>query len=199
VPLVANFALKKRKRPTLDFLARKHPVPGQMSLSEYDVFAVLNGLRIMQHRWPQGFAVSVMRRVRPELEKQHPRILKQNPTDLFDQKEIVKRARPGDIAVDNTDPVFLSVVSKVRDAAEGLSTRPACAVCRGVAEAAKFIRNEHAEIWTMFEVVTLAHKLHEELEKTEPRRRGPTVVTHVKNWSYLTLNIGSLFRPLADA
>ena len=40
----------------------------------------------MQHGWPQGFAVSVLRRVRPELEKEHARILKQDPAILFDQQ-----------------------------------------------------------------------------------------------------------------
>jgi hypothetical protein len=41
--------------------------------SEYEAFALLNGLRIMQHEWPQGFAVSIMRRVRLDLEKVHAR------------------------------------------------------------------------------------------------------------------------------
>ena len=75
--------------------------------SEYDGFALLNGLRLMGHGWPQGFAVSTMRRLRLDLEKEHARILKQNPDELFNEQEIRKNAQPGDIAVDNTDPVFL--------------------------------------------------------------------------------------------
>src|SRR3954454_9208813 len=70
--------------------------------SDYEAFAVLNGLRIMDHRWPQGFAVSVMRRVRPDLEREHIRILNQRPDKLFDQQAIRAQARPGAIAVDNT-------------------------------------------------------------------------------------------------
>jgi predicted DNA-binding transcriptional regulator YafY len=46
--------------------------------SEYEAFALLNGLRLMAHGWPQGVAVTLMRRVRSELEKQHARILNQD-------------------------------------------------------------------------------------------------------------------------
>src|SRR5678815_5177054 len=54
-----------------------------ISFSEYEAFALLNGLRIMGHGWPQGFAVSIMRRVRPDLEKEQARILSQCPDKLF--------------------------------------------------------------------------------------------------------------------
>ena len=46
--------------------------------SEYEAFSLLNGLRLMEHGWPQSFAVSIMRRVRADLEKDHARILKQD-------------------------------------------------------------------------------------------------------------------------
>ena len=36
----------------------------------------------------------------------------------------------------------------------------------------EFSRDVGASSVTMFEVVTLAHRLHQELMKTEPRRRG---------------------------
>ena len=42
---------------------------GVVLFSEYEAFALLNGLRIMEHGWPQSFAVSVMRRVRLDLER----------------------------------------------------------------------------------------------------------------------------------
>jgi hypothetical protein len=55
---------------------------------------VLNGLRIMGHGWPQGFAVAIMRRVRPDLEREHARILRQDPHKLFDPEAIRAAARP---------------------------------------------------------------------------------------------------------
>jgi hypothetical protein len=90
------------------FFSDEAPGTGaDISFSQYEAFAVLNGLRIMDHGWPQGFAVSIMRRIRPDLEKEHARILRQAPEKLFDWRTIAARARPGDIAVDNTDPVFI--------------------------------------------------------------------------------------------
>jgi hypothetical protein len=145
---------------------------GVVSLSEYEAFALLNGLRIMEHRWPQGFAVSVMRRVRPDLEREHARILKQDPDRLFDQEAIRATGRPGDIAADNTDPVYLTLASKAQRAPDETHAAPFSAVCRGYGKVSEFSRNVGASSVTMFEVVTLAHRLHQELMKTKPRRRG---------------------------
>jgi hypothetical protein len=61
-----------------------------------------------------NFAVSIMRRVRVDLEREHARILKQDPRKLFDWERIRATAREGDIGVDNTDPVFLSFKREAR-------------------------------------------------------------------------------------
>ena len=79
--------------------------------SSYEAFALLNGLRLMEHGWPQGLAVSVMREVRSALEEQHKRILLHDPKWLFDKEAIRKNAREGDLAFDNQDPVLLAIVS----------------------------------------------------------------------------------------
>jgi hypothetical protein len=91
-PEEANFA----------FFSEDAPGTGvDISFSEYDAFSLLNALRIMGHSWPQGFAVAIMRRVRPALEREHARILRQSPDKLFDQEAIHAKAREGDIAADN--------------------------------------------------------------------------------------------------
>jgi hypothetical protein len=138
--------------------------------SEYESFALLNGLRLLGHAWPQAFAVSVLRQVRPELEDQHARIRKQDPKSLFDPTEIVRNARPGAMAFDNTDPVLLTIVSNGAPSEHGESIP--CAVCRGEAAAMKFAREHGAGAWTMFELATIAHQLSKELAETEPVRRG---------------------------
>src|SRR5713101_7256037 len=103
---------KDTEEANFGFFSEEAPGTGAViSFSEYEAFALLNGLRIMDHGWPQGFAVSIMRRVRPDLEREHARILRQHPDKLFDQQAIRARARPGDIAVDNVDPVVLTVAS----------------------------------------------------------------------------------------
>ena len=142
--------------------------------SEYEAFALLNGLRLIVHGWPQGFAVSVMRRVRPELENEHVRILKQDKNWLFDQEAIRKNAKEGDLAFDNQDPVLLTIVSKPGVPLGEQGEPHGCAIRRGANEAMRFV-------WeviggggsSMFEIVRVAHRLSEELALTEPRRRGP--------------------------
>jgi hypothetical protein len=162
------------------FFSEEAPGTGvDISFSEYDAFALINGLRIMTHRWPQGFAVSVMRRVRVDLEREHGRILRQRPEELFYQQVMLARARPGelararpgDLAVDNRDPVFLTIASKAPRVDQG-DAAPLAAVCRGLENVGKFSRDLGASSVTLFEVATLAHRLHQELLKTEPRHRG---------------------------
>jgi hypothetical protein len=110
---------KDPEQANFGFFSEEAPGTGaDISFSEYEAFALSNGLRIMGHGWPQGFAVSIMRRVRSDLEREHARILKQDPVQLFDQRVIRAKAREGDIAVDNTDPVFLVLASKEERASD---------------------------------------------------------------------------------
>jgi hypothetical protein len=164
---------KDPEEANFGFFSEEAPGTGaDISFSEYEAFALLNGLRIMGHGWPQGFAVAIMRRVRPALETEHARILGQDPDQLFDQEAIRAKAREGDIYVDNTDPVFLVLASKAQRAADELQAAPLAAVCPGLAKVSEFSRDVGASSVTMFEVVTLAHRLHRDLMKTKPRRRG---------------------------
>ena len=141
----------------------------EVLFSGYEAFALHTALRLLDHDRPQGFAVSLLRRLRPELERHHARILRQNPKVLFDQEAIRRNARLGDLAFDNTDPVLLVVASRRgQDGSEPL----ACAVCQGAVEMAKFLKQENTRSWSAHELVTPAHALARELSKTEPRKRG---------------------------
>jgi hypothetical protein len=168
-----NLRSKDAEEANFGFFSDEAPGTGAViSFSEFEAFALLNGLRIMEHGWPQGLAVSIMRRVRRDLEREHARILRQCPDKLFDQQVIWASARPGDIAVDNTDPVFLTVASKAQRPLDKARDPPLSAVCHGFAKVGEFSRGTGASSVTMFEVATLAHKLRQELMKTKPRRRG---------------------------
>jgi hypothetical protein len=114
----ANFAFFNEEAPGTG---------ADISFSQYEACAGLNALRIMDHGWPQGFAVSIMRRIRPDLEKEHARILRQPPEKLFDWQVIRARARPGDIAVDNTDPVFIVLATPIRRSPDEAQTAPVSA------------------------------------------------------------------------
>ena len=136
----------------------------------YEAFALLTGLRLMRDRWPQELVVAVLRRVKPDLERHHARILRQDPVVLFDEGQIRGRAKPGDLAVNTTDPVYLVINS--RDQKDHSSSNPA-AICRGQAELMRFIKaSGPGQTWTVTELGTSIHALSLALAKTAPRKRG---------------------------
>jgi hypothetical protein len=136
--------------------------------SQYEACALLTGLRLLAHGWPQGFVVAILRRVRPEFEREHARILKQEPAALFDAQLIRQKAQPGNLAVDNADPVFLTIGSGETQAKDV----PLCAICRGQDGAMTFMKRQGVQSVTIFELASVAHKLSGELAKAAPRKRG---------------------------
>jgi hypothetical protein len=135
--------------------------------SGYEAFALFIGLQMLEQGWPQGFAVSVLRRARPDLEREHARILRQDPAVLFNDVLIEKILRTSDTYVDNADPVYLVIVPKARK--QGALS---CAVCRGMKEVSKILKRQAAQSWTSFELVTPAHFLADKLSTVPPRLRG---------------------------
>jgi hypothetical protein len=162
-PELANYA----------FYSSDSPGRGvEVWFSNYEAFALMTGLRLLQHRWPQSFPVAVLRRLRPQLEREHARILKQDPKILFDQKRIRENARPGDLYVDNTDPIFLTIASREAHLKEGPTGTLPCAVCHGREQMFKFVKEQSARSSSSTELATLAHALSLQLSKVQPRKRG---------------------------
>ena len=162
-PQMANYA----------FFSSDMPGRGiEIWFSDYEAFALLTGLLLLRHGWPQSFAVGIMRRLRPDLEKQHGRILKQDPKILFDAEVIRQSARPGALYVNNTDPVFLTIVSRQASSSENNSDMPPCGVCRGLEEVSQFLKREKAQSHTLMDLVTATHALSSQLQKVQPRKRG---------------------------
>jgi hypothetical protein len=136
----------------------------------YEAFALLTGLRLMEQGWPQGLVVAVLRRVRPDLEGQHARIVRQNPIIFLNNDQIREQARPGDLAVSNPDPVFLVINAQDRERDTG--PNPA-AICQGQAELMDFIKTwGPGQSWSVTELGTSIQALSVALAKTEPRKRG---------------------------
>jgi hypothetical protein len=161
------------ERANYAFYSSDSPGRGvEVWFSDYEAFALMTGLRLLQHRWPQSFPVAVLRRLRPQLEREHARILKQDPKILFDQKRIQENARPGDLYVDNTDPTFLTIVSRAAHLKEGPTGTLPCAVCHGREQMFKFVKEQSARSWSSNELVTPAHALLLQLSKVLPRKRG---------------------------
>jgi hypothetical protein len=141
--------------------------------SSYEAFALLNGIRLMGHRWPQGFAVLVMRRIRHNLELEHARILRQDPKELFDLDAIARKAKPGDMAFDVTDPVLLTIVSRSGSTPDAETEPWGCGVARGPTEAMSVWKAAGGTgLVTIFELAAIAHKLEDALKRIEPIQRG---------------------------
>jgi hypothetical protein len=160
-PERANFAFSGMDAPGRGFENR---------FTGYEAFALLTGLRLMRDRWPQGLVVGVLRRVKPDLERHHARMLRQSPSIFFDDDHIRRQARSGDIAVRNIDPVFLVINGEGREHDRGINR---AAICQGQAELMDFIKAwGPGQTWTVMELGTSIHALSRALIKTEPRKRG---------------------------
>jgi hypothetical protein len=156
-PVRANFAFYSMEGPGRG---------GEVWFSAYEAFALLIGLRLMEHRWPQRYAVAVLRSVRRKLEEQHARILRQNPAILLDEQQ----KRPGDLAVAYTNPVFLAIRSVGQ---KDRSYANSFAICEGQEELMRFILAQGpGQTWTVSEFATSVRALSSELAKTKPSKRG---------------------------
>jgi hypothetical protein len=142
--------------------------------SDYEAFALLLGMFLLEHRWPQGTVVGLLRHVRPTLQPLHTTLLARAPAELFDQEEIVRRAAPGMHAVDSADPMFLAVVTSVGREADREDVPSAFAVCRGEEELMRFRRAKAppGSSMTFLELSAPAHSLARSLDRTTPRSRG---------------------------
>jgi hypothetical protein len=129
-------------------------------------------LRLLDHGWPQGFVVDVLRHIRRNFERQHSDILKQDPVKLFDPKRVDALARAGQIGADNTDPVFLTLVTGKHSYKDGIDDRTSAKICRGTKEVSHFVKEHQAHSWSLFELATRAHRLKEQLALARPRMRG---------------------------
>jgi hypothetical protein len=166
-PERANYAFFRETPPGSGF---------EVWYAEYEAFALLLGLQLISHNWPQSFAVSVLRRVRVQLETEHQRILRLDKTELFDQKAIRKNAVAGALAYPTAAPAFLVIVSKYGISREQEGTPFNCSVHSDVDSAtrwaAKIIKGVGGG-YSMFELTIAAHWLAKALAGTQPQGRGP--------------------------
>ncbi|WP_439394107.1 hypothetical protein ACRQ5Q_33075 [Bradyrhizobium sp. PMVTL-01] len=142
---------------------------GEIQFSEYESFALLIGMQMLNHRWPQKFVVESLRRIRPKLERQHKKIMRLDPTTLFDPDEIRRQAKPGMPAFTTTSPVFLLIWSDQRTAGDPSPTVEIfddynAAFARGLEKPGRST--------TWLELTRSAHALSERLAKSLPRKRG---------------------------
>jgi hypothetical protein len=147
--------------------------------SDFEAFALLAAIMLLEHGLPQASVVKVMRQVRRQLEAAHAQCLKEDPSTLFDQRAITARALPGVIATDNTAPIFLAFAQLTNSSVDQeKKDGTAVAVCLGDEELFAFI-GKHCIPGsgigaTFFEFVRLMHTLAAELSQTRAVNRGRT-------------------------
>ena len=144
----------------------------EVRFQEYEAFALLIGWRFLEHGFPQQKAVFALRRMRRPLEQEHARIMQLDPNALFDQQQIRDAARPGQLYLNNTAPVFLVICSSEEDSAEtDERSIKSVSICRNEADLMRLIKS-HFGLNTIFELVGPSHLLHDRLLRTPPSERG---------------------------
>jgi hypothetical protein len=158
------------ERSNYAFYSEESPGKGsEIGFSEYEAFAVMIALRMLTHNWPQGFAVSTLRRVRTELEQHHRLILAPELGHLFSHK---KDPSPGTSVQNNSDPEYLLIVSDDRKRDSSDSSGAYARLFRDKESALRFQFERPGRTCSWFELVTAVFALHQSLQKTEPRKRG---------------------------
>lgn len=163
------------ERPHFAFYTGAAPGSGtEVWFSGYEAFSLLLALRLLDHGWPQGTAVRVMRRLRPALEREHARILRQSPTKLFDEETVRRHAAPGVLATGSADPVFLAITrGKRANERDGDRALYDCDVLRGQSELTKYLCNlPPGSLTTSSEISGSVHLLANRLSTTAPKPRG---------------------------
>jgi hypothetical protein len=161
----------KSSSSNLAFYSDASPGKGaDVEFSAYEAFALLTGLRFLEHAWPQGFVVRALKYIRPSLEGAFARIIKLDPSAIFD-KQALKTA-PCPFGSDNTRPCFLLVATSKEMYPDGLDDRTAVTLCEGASSVSAYLGNHRPHSWTTFELTTSAHRLAEALSATLPRTRG---------------------------
>lgn len=167
LPLPERTALKRA------FYSDEGPGRGnEVYFSEYEAFALLLGVRLLNHQWPQQTVVEVLRQARQQLAAVHREILREDPKVIFDKAEIRRRIDKLGFDGGNTRPTLLVIYSdsgtrEARDA-DDLKTQ----VFRSAIDAISFAHNDLNRSATSIELVTPAHRFHETLQLTTPAKRG---------------------------
>jgi hypothetical protein len=147
----------------------------EVMFSDYEAFALMAALIVLEHGIPQAKVVSILQEIRSDFESAHRHILQRDPKELFDPQSVRAMASPGMFAVDNTAPVFLAFVKL--DIGKG-RVHAFIAVCQGHDALGKFLK-EHSipgSGATHFEFTRLMHTLAANLSQTRPVKRGrPTI------------------------
>lgn len=148
------------------FFSAEAPGTGtEVWFSEYEAFALLMALRLLEHGLPQSTAASILRRGRSQLEPKHAEIMKWDPSELFEVT-----TRQGKVGVLTKKPVFMVIGSR-QDHRRQRKAENAREV-EVVNDPMPLLRNRAGLSATLVELVKDAHDLRRALMNTTPSKRG---------------------------
>jgi hypothetical protein len=140
----------------------------EVFFSDYEAFALLTGLRMLKHGWPQNFVVTTLRDIRDELKASHSRALKTR-SDTGSGPE----PQAGDMAVGNPASPFLLIVSDDRTA-DPIHQGAYAKTFTNQEDAFRFQMKAVGRSCSWFELETTAKALKANLARSLPRSRGRT-------------------------
>jgi hypothetical protein len=140
--------------------------------TEYDAFASLAAIMLLEHGLPQLAVVRLLRLVRRKLERIHAENLEKDPKKLFDEKALIAQAKPGMIAFGSTDPVILAFVGLTGSSVEDPKLGPA--FCVDAPQLPWFMKEHNIPGTgiTIFDFSRLIHVLEHNLLQTRAVKRG---------------------------
>ena len=166
--LECNARSSNPEASTYAFFGQEPPGSGfEVEFGEYDTFALLLGLQLLDHGFPQQDVVKVLRRARSSLVTEHSRILRLDRTVLFDETQVKRSARAGQLAAKVNTPSFLVVQTGRRRPYQSVDVH----VCKDEADMMRIIKSQLGA-YTIYELAASAHLLHTALQSTQPRPRG---------------------------
>jgi hypothetical protein len=149
-----------------------HDAPGrggEVLFSDYDAFALLTGLRMLDHGWPQTFVVTTLRGIRKELESRHMGILKSK-----NRSAVRSSPQAGDLAIGNPDAPFLVIVSDDKTVDRESVAGPYAKTFENQEKAFRFQMEKAGRSCSWFGLETTARELAKNLAGSLPRQRGRT-------------------------
>jgi hypothetical protein len=138
--------------------------------TEYEAFASLAAIVLLEHGLPQAVVVRLLRQVRPQLEPIHAENLKKDPNRLFNERALRAQAKPGMIAFESTEPVILAFARLTGSSVDDVRT----VVCVDHLELSSFMKQHSlpAVGISIFDFSRLIHNLAGNLLHTSARKRG---------------------------
>ncbi len=158
---------KGARRQSLAFRSVASPgTGGEIWFSGYEALALLLGLMMLDHGWPQGAVAKILREARGKLEPAHASILRK----LRVAKPQPVQRRSAGAPVAKPDGVFFCISSPNRTTSTSEETN-AFAIYLNQNEMMEALLSK-VQSFTIYELVELTRSLSAELSKSEPRKRG---------------------------